>query len=104
MKYRYGDLYQLAEDESYQTFIYPSEDIDTKWFSLLKNGFMVGKEDYAWDGPSGPVKWFAEKLGKILFAGKWLKEKYLKNILIPSLFHDIGYQMIRFVLIPSNFR
>lgn len=104
MKYRYGDLYQLAEDESYQTKIHPPEDIETHWVSLLRNGFMVVKEQYAFDGPSGPIKMIAEKLGKIPFVGKWLKEKYLKHVLIPSLFHDAGYQLLRLELLPPSYR
>ena len=55
MKYRKGYKYQLAEDEVFQTNIYPSHDIKTQFIDLYMDGKLVIKSGYAWDGASGPT-------------------------------------------------
>ena len=49
--------------------------INHKYFKI-SNGIIRGKEEYRWDGPSGPTK-------------------DDKTNLRASLFHDIGYQAMR---------
>ena len=55
MKYRKGFLYQLAEDEYFQTEIYPEEHINTNFIEMTGKGLLRVKRGYAWDGPSGPT-------------------------------------------------
>ena len=56
MKYTKGYLYQLAEDEYFQTRIRPDVHIVTDFIELNLQGLLRGKRGYAWDGPSGPTK------------------------------------------------
>jgi len=51
---------------------------------------------YAWDGPSGPCKVTAALLPQ------WLREKYLKKLITPSLAHDGKYQLIRMGLLTND--
>lgn len=56
MKYRKGYKYQLAGTTIFrQTGIYPGTRIETQFIILNKNGDLVVKSGYAWDGPSGPT-------------------------------------------------
>ena len=95
MKYRNDYLYQLAEDEYFQTRIRPDVHIVTDFIELNTEGLLRVKRGYAWDGPSGPTKLIVEYLEKIPFVGKWLAEQFLKAFLTPSLGHDAKYQLLR---------
>ena len=50
-----GYKYELLEPYSHDVGIMPSEDIITRYVSLLRTGTLVISERYAWDGPSGPT-------------------------------------------------
>lgn len=95
IKYKSGFRHQLVEDASTQTEIYPDEDILTDYIILLTSGLLTTKKGYAWDGPSGPCRWIADRLPK------WLKRKYLRCILPGSLFHDALFQLFRMGLLKS---
>ncbi len=92
-KYRF----RLYEDETYQTGIILSEDIDTPYFALSKDGLLTGKKGYAWDGSSIPFK----RTLRILSLGIWKPDKYSK---IASLFHDVLYQMMGMGLLSRSYR
>jgi hypothetical protein len=53
--YKKGYKYQLTNDYSALIPIKPIEDIDTDYIDLSVSGFLVIKNGYAWDGPSGPT-------------------------------------------------
>jgi len=53
MKYREGYKYQLAEDEAFQTAIYPALAIEHPFFRILPSGLVIAKAGYAWDGSTG---------------------------------------------------
>ena len=53
--YKKGYKYQLANEYSALIPIKPIEDIDTNYIDLSVSGFLVIKNGYAWDGPSGPT-------------------------------------------------
>ena len=54
MKYCKGFKYQLDEDENIQTNVLGFE-VDTKYYSLNKEGILTGKAGFAWDGCSGSI-------------------------------------------------
>ena len=83
IKYKAGYKYLLVEGDSVMTGIFPSEHIDTPFFSLSVLGKLTAKPFYAWDGPSGPT----------------LDTPIAMR---SSLFHDIIYQMLREGLIPRT--
>ena len=66
--------YQLLED--YQTTLSLKKDAAIDYVILNKNGKILIKENYAWDGPSGPTI-------------------DTKNFMRGSLVHDALYQLIR---------
>lgn len=74
--YRNGYKYQLCQDYSLFTSIYPPTDIKTEYISLTKDSIITIKEGYAWDGPSGPTF-------------------DTKNFMRGSLVHDALYQLMR---------
>jgi len=76
VKYRDGYKYQLAESVIIHTPIKADEPIFTEFLLLTKGGQLQIKSGYAWDGPSGPT-WDTD------------------NSLVPSLFHDAIYQLLR---------
>jgi hypothetical protein len=104
MKYRKGILYQLAEDECFQTKLFPKEVIRTRFITLSKSGMLEIRDGYAWDGPSGPTKSIVSILKKIPFIGKWAVKKFLKAFMTPALGHDAKYQLIREGHLPSSAR
>lgn len=53
--YRDGYRYQLAEDYTFASPILPDVDISTRFVKLTRAGLLTIREDYAWDGPSGPT-------------------------------------------------
>ena len=55
IEYRSGYKYQLAADYHAEISIKPATDIDTQFLSLKKQGNLIVKSGYAWDGISGPV-------------------------------------------------
>lgn len=55
IKYRKGYKYQLVEDYCCHIDIYPSKDIITEYITLLKDGTLIIKKGYSWDGTSGPT-------------------------------------------------
>ena len=54
IRYREGYKYQLAEDFRIKTPII-GESIRHDYFQLYKNGNLLVKKGYAWDGASGPT-------------------------------------------------
>jgi len=55
IKYISGGKHQLVEDQSFQTEIYPTENITTKFVELNTDGLLTLKEGFFWDGASGPT-------------------------------------------------
>lgn len=47
--------YQLMDDYTTQIDIKPERDLDLRFLSLSKDGVLVIRKAYAWDGPSGPT-------------------------------------------------
>lgn len=74
--YRSGYRYQLASDCVVQTEIFPLENIVTDYVNLYKDGTLLVKKGYAWDGASGPAI-------------------DTKNFMRGSLCHDACYQLLR---------
>jgi len=93
IKYKSGYRHQLYEDYVTPLDIYPDKLIITRYISLFPGGNMMIKASYAWDGPSGPCRWIADRLPE------WLKKKYLKTILTGSLVHDALCQLERMGLL-----
>ena len=85
MQYRKGYKYQLAADEVFLTKIFAGKDIDTQFISLSKDGTLIVKSGYAWDGPSGPT------LDR-------------KTNMRGSLAHDALYQLVRQELLAKSWR
>lgn len=54
--YRAGYKYQLAEDYSVIVPVVPERDISLRFIKLTLEGRLTIREDYAWDGPSGPTQ------------------------------------------------
>jgi len=82
IRYREGYKYQLAEDFRIKTPIV-GESIRHDYFQLYKNGNLLVKKSYAWDGASGPT-----------FDTQASME--------PSLVHDVFCQMMRTELLSFN--
>lgn len=76
IKYRSGYKYQLVEDYRVKVGVIPVRDIDTDFIGLTKQGMLLVKKGYAWDGPSGPTI-------------------DTKNFMRGSLVHDALYQLMR---------
>jgi hypothetical protein len=74
--YRSGYKYQLAEDFSIVTGIRPQADIDIRFIALDRQGRLLVRSGYAWDGTSGPVFDTPQNLRA-------------------SLVHDALYQLLR---------
>jgi hypothetical protein len=68
--------YQLMEDYTVQIDIKPEQDITFKFISLSTEGVLCIRENYAWDGPSGPTI-------------------DTRNFMRGSLVHDALYQLMR---------
>ena len=96
MKYRKRPYeYQLEEPERFKTGIY-GYNFDTKYFSMEEHGIVTVKVLYAWDGCSGPTIDDEDK--KINQGGKESRTA------VPSLRHDVKYQMLRLGLIPLSYK
>jgi hypothetical protein len=76
IRYREGYKYQLAEDYSVLTPIYPDNTIEHEFFTLTTDGLLLIRRGYAWDGASGPTF-------------------DTKSSMRPSLVHDCFCQMMR---------
>ncbi|MCP5102702.1 MAG: hypothetical protein GY950_04950 [bacterium] len=73
-KYKYK--YKTMEKRTFSTKIKPGEKIDTHFIVLATDGELTIREQYAWDGPSGPTI-------------------DTKNFMRGSLVHDALYQLLR---------
>jgi len=79
IRFQAGFKYQLTEDSVYPTKILPPADIDTKFVSLSRDGMMILRAGFAWNGVSGPtVQRNSNRRG--------------------GAFHDGVYRLIRFGL------
>jgi hypothetical protein len=74
--YKGGYKYQLHENYQVSVGIRPDHDITSDYISLDRNGLLVLKKGYAWDGPSGPTV-------------------DTDNFIRGSLVHDALYQLMR---------
>lgn len=83
IKYKRGYKYQIVEEYSVETNIFPESNIVTDYILLNKNGFLTIKKGYAWDGPSGPTF-------------------DTKTFMRGSLVHDAFYQLMREEKIPKE--
>ncbi len=84
VKYTKGFKYQLAEDYLIQTAITGYE-YDSQFLRLTKDGWLLIRSGYAWDGASGPTK-------------------DDKTNMEGSLVHDTLYQLIRQEAIPRKYQ
>lgn len=84
MKYQKGFKYQLAADETIFVEWLMGYNIETPFISI-KDGWLLVKKGYAWDGPSGPTF-------------------DTKSFMRGSLFHDALYQLMRLELLPRGCR
>lgn len=76
--------YELIRHVSVQTEI-KGYRVHTEYADLYKDGRLVGRSGYRWDGPSGPTI-------------------DTPSTMRPSLFHDILWQMIEEGLLPESVR
>lgn len=83
--YKKGYKYQLVKTTEFDTSIHPVITINTEYITLFKNGKLIIREGYCWDGPSGPAI-------------------DTKNFMRGSLAHDALYQLMRMELLPQSFR
>jgi len=95
MKYkRVNNIYQLVEPH-----VFPSKikgyNADTIWYKIEPDGTITGKTLYGWDGASGPTIDDPD----ISVAER---DKRRSRTAVPSLRHDIKYQMMRDGVIPLS--
>jgi hypothetical protein len=83
--YRNGYKYQLAKDYRIKTTILPVKQLVTDYIMLWRDGLMVIRKGYAWDGASGPTY-------------------DTKDSMRASLVHDALYQLMRLGLISETYR
>lgn len=83
--YRAGYKYQLARDYSIQLDLKLPTDIVTEYVIITKDGLMILKRSYAWDGCSGPT--YDDKTN-----------------MRGGLVHDGGYQLMRLGLLPPEYK
>lgn len=74
--YRAGYKYQLAADYAVLTPFHLVSPVETEWLRLSEAGWLLIRQGYAWDGPSGPTLDTASAMRG-------------------SLIHDALYQLIR---------
>ena len=82
--YQEGFKYQLVKPYFVATGI-TGYSGSTEYLNLSKEGFLIIRKGYAWDGPSGPTY-------------------DSKNSLRGSLVHDALYQLMRLGLLPESCR
>ncbi len=85
LKYKKGYKYQLQNDLHIQTGIEHPLLINTRFIDLDLEGNLLIKQDYCWDGPSGPTI-------------------DTENFMRGSLVHDALYQLMRMNLLPLRWR
>ena len=83
--YKKGYKYQLVEPYEVTVPIRPDEDVTTDYVDLTRDGKLIIKKGYAWDGPSGPTI-------------------DTPSFMRGSLVHDALYQLLRMQKIGSNYR
>lgn len=83
--YSSGYKYQLTKEYKIKLKVKPTVKIDTPFITFHKNGLLVIKYGYAWDGPSGPTF-------------------DTKDFMRGSLIHDALYQLIREEYLPMKWR
>lgn len=93
IKYKTGYRHQLYENCMVCIEIYPEQSIATRYIYLSPDGNMLIRDGYAWDGPSGPCRWLADRMPE------WIQKIYLKHILPGSLVHDALCQLMRLGLL-----
>jgi hypothetical protein len=76
--------YQLMEEFQYQTDFQLDDDIDTSFIQLTRDGLLIIKDQYAWDGASGPTF-------------------DTQNSMRASLVHDALYQLMRKKQLPQTY-
>lgn len=76
IQYRCGYRYQLASDFTIEIPILPPVDISTRFIRLSRLGVLTIRQDYSWDGPSGPTA-------------------DTPSTMRAALIHDALYQLIR---------
>ena len=76
ISYKEGYKYQIVEAYSVNIPIEPENDIVTDYIDLKRDGTIIIKKGYAWDGPSGPTI-------------------DTDNFMRGSLVHDALYQLMR---------
>ncbi len=74
--YRGGYKFQLVQDYRVQIRVLPDADVHTDYIDLDREGQLVIRKGYAWDGPSGPTI-------------------DTRNFMRGSLVHDALYQLMR---------
>lgn len=50
-----GYKYQTTQNTYFLTPLRPTQDIHTEYISLFRDGTLLVKSNYCWDGPSGPT-------------------------------------------------
>lgn len=83
--FRDGYRYQLAADYSCLVSIRPPDERSSRFIRLSEDGLLTIRQDYSWDGPSGPTI-------------------DTKNFMRGSLVHDALYQLMREGLIDQSCR
>ena len=78
--YKAGYKYQVTRDHTIRIAVRPFAEIDIDFIRLTMDGQLTIRKGYAWDGASGPT-WDT------------------RNSMRGSLYHDVGYQLIRLRLI-----
>jgi hypothetical protein len=93
IKYKTGYRHQLYEDFTLRVLVFPDQPVSHRYMYLSCNGNLLIRAGYAWDGPSGPCRWLADRMPG------WIQKKYLKHILPGSLVHDVLCQLLRMGLL-----
>jgi uncharacterized protein DUF1353 len=83
IQYREGYKYQLAADYRTEIEIRVAQPIVTEYILLDRDGWLMIRKGYAWDGPSGPTI-------------------DTKNFMRGSLVHDALYQLMRLDLLDHD--
>lgn len=87
IRYRSGYRFQLVNDYRCRVDIYPDADIATEMIELTRDGVLLVRHFYAWDGPSDPILWIPMPTR----VRKWLLRKFMRG----SLVHDALAQLCR---------
>jgi hypothetical protein len=86
IRYRSGYRFQLVNDYRCRVDILPESDIVTELIELSRDGVLLLRHTYAWDGPSDPIVWIMPKVIR-----KYLLRKFMRG----SLVHDALAQLMR---------